>query len=194
VLHPDTRLVQIGDIGNGVVATRLIPRGTITYVRCELDHTIKRADTERLWPVYGDILDTYGYVDALGDTILCWDHGRFLNHSCDASTVSPGYAFDVAVRDIHPGDEITNDYAVLNIVSAFECRCGSQQCRREVTPDSLLDQADRLDALVREAFPFIGQVAQPLWGLVREKDEVDAAVAGRTDVRSCREHYFPTPT
>ena len=62
---------------------------------------------------YRPYLDRYGYEDARGDTVLCWDHARFVNHSCDASCLAAGNGFEIAVKDIHPGEQLTDDYAGL---------------------------------------------------------------------------------
>jgi uncharacterized protein len=67
MLHPHTELRFINDrIGYGVVATRLIPRGTITWVRDDLDRALSAAQVERMAPIYHDIVAKYCFVDARG--------------------------------------------------------------------------------------------------------------------------------
>ena len=69
---------------------------------------------------YQKILEKYTYVDRDGRHILCWDIARFVNHSCDPTSRSPGYDLEIAVRDIHPGEQVTDDYGSLNVLPGFE--------------------------------------------------------------------------
>ena len=193
MIHPDTELRYVNDvIGYGVVATRPIPRGTITWVRDKLDQTFSPDLLLRMSDLYKQILDKYGYTDRHGDTVLCWDHARFMNHSCEASCLSAGYDFEVAVRDLQPGDELTDDYGTLNLESSFICICSLPSCRRKIGPDDSSANADRWDVLLREAFPSIRRVAQPLWPAVSEKDKNDVLLAcsDLSRMRSCRFHNF----
>src|SRR5437763_555157 len=99
MLHPDTELRYIDPIiGYGVFATRPIPRGTITWVRDDLDQTFspeRFRDFEP--PLLRELLDRYSYVDKEGDHVLFWDHARYINHACEATCLSPGYGFEIAV-------------------------------------------------------------------------------------------------
>jgi len=193
MIHPDTELRYVNDlIGYGVVATRHIPRGTITWVRDNLDQTFSPDHVLRMSEHCKQVLEKYGYADRRGDTILCWDHARFMNHSCEASCLSPGYDFELAVRDLAPGDELTDDYGTLNLESSFLCACARPNCRGEIGPADSSRHADRWDGLLREAFPSIRQVAQPLWPVVSEKDKdaVLLAIADVTRMRSCRFHHL----
>jgi hypothetical protein len=64
MLHPHTELAFIDDrIGYGVVATRAIPRGTITWVLDELDQRIPPHRVRRLSTLQRKHLDKYAYVD-----------------------------------------------------------------------------------------------------------------------------------
>jgi hypothetical protein len=94
VIHPDTELRFVNpDIGYGVFATRLIPRGAITWVRDRLDQAFTPAAVERLPAPYHDIVLKYSFIDAHGRFVLCWDHARYVNHSCDPTCLSAGYDF-----------------------------------------------------------------------------------------------------
>src|SRR6185436_8322209 len=99
MVHPDTELRFIGEpIGFGVVATRLIPRGTITWVRDRLDQTFSVTDVNALPANYQGVVQKYCFIDGRGDFVLCWDLARYINHSCDPSCRSAGYDFEIAVR------------------------------------------------------------------------------------------------
>jgi hypothetical protein len=188
--HPDTELRYVNDvIGYGVFATRCIPRGTITWVRDDLDQAFSAAQILAMTEPYQHILSRYGYVDRQGSTILCWDHARFMNHSCDASCLSAGYDFEVAARDLQPGDELTDDYGTLNLDSSFTCACSLPQCRRLIQPDDSVRNAEHWDDILRAAFPSIRQVAQPLWPFVKDPGGVLAASLEVARMRSCRFHH-----
>ena len=181
MVHPDTELRFIhDDVGFGAVATRLIPRGTITWVQDELDQVFTPSRLNSLAPIFSNVLNKYSFVNGRGDSVLCWDLARFFNHSCNPTCLSAGYNFEVAVRDIQPGEELTDDYATLNLDDDFQCHCRSGICRETVRGSDVYDHADRWDAIVQEAFPLIARCPQPLWPLVEEKDEVEAALRGDT--------------
>lgn len=189
MIHPDTELRFINHgIGFGVTATRLIPKGTITWVFDDLDQVLPPERVARLPGIFTPFIEKYGYQDARGNTILCWDHARFLNHSCAATCLAPGYAFEIAVRDIQPGEELTDDYGALNLQTPFRCLCGAPGCRGTITPDDFERHAGGWDRQIAGAFPLIGRVAQPLWTLVREKEAVEAALAGKMTPASIRAH------
>jgi uncharacterized protein len=190
MIHPDTELRYVNDIiGYGVFATRHIPRGTITWVRDEFDQAFSADQVLDMRDPYKQILGRYGYIDRHGDTVLCWDHARFMNHSCDASCLSAGYDFEVAVRDLVPGDELTDDYGTLNLEASFECACSLPQCRGQIEPEDSGRNADRWDEILRAAFPSIRDVTQPLWPVVLEKDGILIASSDVTRMRSCRFHH-----
>src|SRR5688500_12264235 len=98
MMHPDSELQWINDtIGYGVVATAPIPRGTVVWVLDELDQRFTPKKWHGMPEPYRPILDKYSYLDGSGNYILCWDHGRLVNHSCEATMFSAGWHdFEVA--------------------------------------------------------------------------------------------------
>jgi hypothetical protein len=190
LLAPHIELRYIDEsIGFGTFASRLIPKGTITWVRDAFDQAFSPDRIQAMDPLHRAIIDKYTYVDRRGDFILCWDHGRFVNHSCQPTCLAPGFDFEIAVRDILPGEEVTDDYGMLNIGAAFDCKCRRPGCRGVVTPDDALAYSDSWDERLRAAFPALNEVPQPLWDLVAEKDEVAAVLAGHLKLPSSRKHY-----
>jgi hypothetical protein len=190
MMHPDTALRFIDrEVGHGVFATRFIPRGTITWALDEFDQVLAPAQVAALTPTQRAPVEEYAYVDARGDYVLCWDLGRYVNHGCDPTSRGIGPAFEIAVRDIQPDEQLTSDYAELNITAAFQCRCGSPRCRGVVRADDLLRHGPEWDAVVAAAVPLLEHVPQPLAPFV-EGDEVLAALrSGRGAVPS-RRHYY----
>lgn len=134
MIHPDTELRFVSpEVGYGVFATRRIPRGTITWALDPLDRRWSALEAEALGPAFEPILRRYGYLDEEGQRVISWDHGRYVNHSCAPSTASGGDDhFEVALRDIEAGEEITDDYAEFIADEVFACRCGAETCRGEV--------------------------------------------------------------
>lgn len=190
MIHPHSELRFISTaIGYGLFATRPIPKGTVTWVSDSLDQIISAASLDGLPELLKAQTHKYSYVNGHGDRILCWDHGRFVNHSCAAACLSPGFDFEIAVRDIAAGEEITDDYGTLNLEEPFLCLCGAPNCRGQILPDDPERHATEWDRLIGEAFMAIDRVNQPLWDLVREKREIRQVLAGEIPLPSVLGHY-----
>jgi uncharacterized protein len=190
MVHPHTELRFVNDnIGWGVFATRPLPRGTIVWALDTLDQKFNPEQVAGLPPYAQATLEKYSYIDARGRHILCWDHGRFFNHSCSANCLSLGYDFELAIRDIAVGEELTDDYGTLNPLVPFPCLCDAPDCRRAVQPDDFTRLGDRWNTRAREAFFLIPTVAQPLWEVVAERTDIEAALADPNRLRSIHGHY-----
>lgn len=61
------------------------------------------------------IRDNASLIPKLGKYLLCSDNDRFCNHSENPNRefvyVDPTNIYEIATRDIQPGDELTNDYS-----------------------------------------------------------------------------------
>ena len=113
--------------------------------------------------------------------MICWDHGRLVNHSCDPATVSVGNSLELARRDLRPGDEVTCDYGTLNLTGRLPCRCGAAACRGEISADEAGQMCATWDAWAREALAAALDVTQPLLPFARgdgtDADILDAIAA-----------------
>ena len=177
MIHPDTELVLIDDvIGLGVVATRPIPRGTITWVLDPLDQIIPAERYATMPPHIQTLLHRYGYLTAAEDWVLCWDHARFVNHSCEPNCLSPGMNIEIAVRDIAPGEQLTDDYSTLHLEAPFACGCGTPGCRRLVRPQNARELAGVWDQLLAAAFAVSALAPQPLKRYAADWSDVDIAI------------------
>ncbi len=173
MIHPNTELRFINEeIGYGVFATQFIPRGTIAWALDKLDQVLPPEEVAALPPIYRENFEKYSYIDPWGNYVLCWDLGRYVNHSCNPTTRGIGYGSDLAVRDIHPGEELTCEYAP-NITSSFQCQCGSASCRGTISPDDILHYWQTWDIEYAEAFTLIATVPQPLWSIAIEGNQKD---------------------
>ena len=192
MVHPDTELRFVNPVlGWGVFATRAIPRGTITWALDLLDQRFRPGEVAAMPAHARAALDKYSYIDARGDHILCWDHARFFNHCCAANCLSVGYDFELAVRDIAAGEELTDDYGTLNPLAPFPCFCGAPGCRAQVLPDDHLRHGADWNRSARAAFFLIPAVPQPLWDVVPERDAVERALADPSRLRPLQHHFAP---
>jgi uncharacterized protein len=58
----------------------------------------------------------------------------YLNHSCEPNVGIQGQIVFVAMREIHPGEELTIDYAMFASASPpMSCNCHTPSCRTTVT-------------------------------------------------------------
>ena len=192
MIHPKTELKFISDqIGYGVVATELIPAGTITWALDDLDREFTPVKLKKMDPLYQNILETYCYRNNKGNFVLCWDNGRFVNHSFKSNCLSTAYDFEIAIRDIHPGEELTDDYGYLNVTEPFKgIEEGTR--RKTVYPDDLLNFHEGWDKALLKNFPKILTVEQPLKSLITPKlwNEINAIVLGKTQMKSIKENHF----
>jgi len=192
MIHPNTELRFIdAEIGHGVVATQFIPQGTITWVQDELDQKFSSKQVRSLGSLYIDQLDKYCFRDRDGQWILCWDHGRFVNHSFKSNCLTTAYNFEVAIRDIQAGEQLTDDYGYLNIMQPFHAMdegCG----RKVVYPDDLTRYHTEWDRKLSESWPFIPKVNQPLRPLLDEGvwHHVESVNAGKAEMESILKCYY----
>lgn len=162
MIHPNTELRPAdARVGYGVFATRRIPRGTVSWVHDALDQIFTPDDVAGLAPLHRAALERFAYLQPTGAYVLCWDHARYNNHACRPSCRTVG-DFDIVVRDIEAGEELTIEYAVVNVRDPFTCACGDPQCRGMVQPSDVDRFADAWDAEARDAAQLIAQVPQPL--------------------------------
>ena len=193
MIHPKTELKWISDkIGYGVVAMEFIPAGTITWVLDELDRQFTPTQVEKMAPLYQNILETYSYRNNKGNLVLCWDYGRYVNHSFKSNCLTTAYDFEIAIRDIQAGEELTDDYGYLNIQEPFK-GVDEGTRRKTVYPDDLLKHYKSWDKKLLQNFPKIIQVAQPLKDLISPKlwNEIEKIAHGNKEMKSIKTNYFP---
>jgi SET domain-containing protein len=70
------------------------------------------------------------------DRHLDGSHGgngtHYINHSCRPNSymrITSGHLLFMALRDIHPGEEITCDYISTHHPDTYRCRCKADGCR-----------------------------------------------------------------
>ena len=163
MIHPNTELALINEtIGHGVIATKFIPRGTIIWVLDELDQKLAASYVASLDPLIQKVLTKYCYRDYQGYYILCWDIARFVNHSFTPTMIGTAYNFELAVRDIYPGEELTDDYGYFNLDQPFDCLPEPDSLRMRVMPDDILNFYQDWDQKAATAMRLVPTVDQPL--------------------------------
>jgi uncharacterized protein len=195
MIHPDTELRFISEaIGYGVVATKLIPKGTITWALDKLDRTFSPTQIQELDPLYQDVLAKYTYRTPQGNHILCWDNARFVNHSSKSNCLTTAYEFEIAIRDIFPGEELTDDYGYLNIEEPFEVLPEEGTDRTVVYPDDLLRYYKVWDEQLLGAFPQLINVSQPLFHILNPalQEKVQRVATGQEPFDSILHCYYPS--
>jgi hypothetical protein len=193
MIHPDTELKFISpQIGYGIVATRFIPKGTITWILDPLDEVFKPEQIKKLHPFFQDKLNTYSYRDGNGDYVLCWDNAKFVNHSFHSSCITTAYNFELAVRDIQPGEELTDDYGYLNVSEPFACLPEPGTTRTMVMPDDLLHFHTDWDKQLIDAFKSFKRVKQPFLEFIDQKyrNKVLEVAAGKAEMDSILNCYY----
>jgi hypothetical protein len=168
MMHPDTRIHFVSEtIGVGVVARHFIPQGTLIWVRDSLDRILEPSEIQTLPTILQDNAMTYMYRNCLGQYVLLWDHGKYVNHSFTPNCMPTPYGFDIALRDISIGAELSEDYGLLNIIEEFCPESeDSEHNRTVVCGDDLSRHATSWDALLESALRKVNAVPQPLWNLV----------------------------
>jgi len=193
MIHPKTELKWISDkIGYGVIAKEFIPAGTITWILDELDREFTPTQVKKMAPLYQDILETYTYRNNKGNFVLCWDYGRYVNHSFKSNCLSTAYDFEIAIRDIQAGEELTDDYGYLNVSEPFK-GVNEGTRRKTVYPDDLLKHYKAWDKKLLKNFPKIIEVEQPLKQLISPKlwHEIEKIAQGKKEMQSIKMNYFP---
>lgn len=193
MIHPHTELRFINEsIGYGVFATEFIPKGTITWILDDLDQRLDEVYVQSLDWLRRDRILKYSFRDEVGQYILCWDIARYVNHSFDSTLITTPYKFELAARDIYPGDEITDDYGYFNLDKPFHCQPEHNSTRTKALPDDILHYYPEWDRKAADAMQYFNQVDQPLKDLIQPKyrDKVAAIAAGKDKLDSILTCYY----
>lgn len=167
MMHPNTQVRFInGAIGCGVFATEFIPKGTIVYVKDALELEVSAEQYAQLTPVLQESVEKYSYIDERGYRILSWDHAKYVNHCCNCNTMSTGYGFEIAIRDIFPDEEITDEYGMFNLETEMPLSCSQPNCRQKVGKYDLDAYFASWDEKVQGALELVHTTDQPLYPLI----------------------------
>lgn len=182
-------------MGLGIFATQFIPKGTIVFVLDKLDLVLRPDNPIIDHPGYTAFIHKYSYIDANGDRILCWDHAKYMNHSCRPNTMSTTWGFDIAIEDVPAGDELTCEYGLLNIECDMACACGMPDCRSIISPADINRYADNWDKQLKLALNFVPNQPQPLESFLSpaEKSMLHSYLETGTGYKSVRDMMYSSP-
>ena len=131
-LTPKARPTATPGRGHGSIASDSISTGEVVAAfggRCVT------ADEFDLLPVSQQVrslqIDDNLYIAGAPEP----EPADFINHSCNPNCILTGNVVLVAGRDIGIGEELVYDYATSDgsDYDEFECMCGSDQCRGQVS-------------------------------------------------------------
>lgn len=163
MIHPDSELRRVNpEVGYGVFATKFIPKGTIVYIKDQLELVFSTTDPRLSDPVYKDLIEKYSYTEPNGQLILSWDIAKYVNHCCNCNIISTGYGFEIALRDIHPGEEITDEYGLFNPDFEMDLHCEKEGCRKKLSPQDIDHHYKEWDTKIISALGEFKKVSQPL--------------------------------
>lgn len=194
MIHPDTELRFISDaMGYGVFAKTHLPKGTITWVQDSFDREFTEYDLQQMDEFHRQLAETYCFRNGQGNYVLCWDHGRFVNHSFRSNCFTTPYNFEIAIRDIEAGEELTDDYGYLNISAPF--RAADEGSRRKtVYPDDILTFHELWDKKLMKVMPNVTKVPQVMRHLIEDVlwEKIERIAGGQETMDSILRCYFPT--
>lgn len=129
--------------GFGLKTSEVIPAGTIVW-RMDHDQPVYSAEEIARWrDEEQEAFYIYGFQVGENLFALSREIDTYTNHSCEPNLwwTSDGTVALFAIHDIHPGEELTYDYATENVLLPFrmECQCGSPLCRGVVTNEDYRD-------------------------------------------------------
>ena len=80
--------------------------------------------------------------------------------------MSTGYGFEIALRDIQAGEQITDEYGIFNLVEGMSLLCSEPGCRGCIRPEDFDDYYSQWDDPILATLPYFNTVEQPLYPLV----------------------------
>ena len=163
MIHPGTELKFISpEIGYGIFATAFIPMGTIVYVEDPLDIKVGPENYLLRDSRYKNFIKRYSVRDTRGNYILCWDNAKYVNHCCQCNTMSTGYDFEIAIRDIEAGEEITDEYSLFNLEEEIPLICQHSDCRGKLRARDVINYSAQWDEMLKHALQRLQHIPQPL--------------------------------
>ncbi|GAA5483436.1 SET domain-containing protein [Haloferula sargassicola] len=194
MIHPATELRLVNpQVGYGVFASRFIPMGSLVYVQDPLEIHLSPERYASLDEASRQVAEKYSFIEPGGNRVLSWDSAKYVNHSCRPNTMSTAWGFEIAVADIEPGEEITDEYGLFNLEWEMDCCCGHEACRGRIRAADVHLHFRHWDKRVRHAVRRLGEVDQPLLPFVDAptRRAIEGLVAGRTRYRSVRQLILP---
>lgn len=152
--------------GKGLFAAVFIPAGTIICFECKNCKVSSQEEISKLDEPKRSFLLEHAYKRDDGNYLIPCGYEIYLNHSCNSNILDSGLGFDIVVRDINIGEEVTYDYRQFYEDSSYEliCFCNEENCSKIVRcihpiPEELKNFWNNK---IKKTLPLIKQVPQPL--------------------------------
>jgi hypothetical protein len=113
--------------GKGLFAKEFIPKGTIICFECNKCRVLSGIEPDKMSEKEKEDMFNYAYRKKDGSFIAPCDETRYLNHSCNANILGADPGFDIVVRDIKKGEELTYDYRDFYDDIKMQCHCGEKK-------------------------------------------------------------------
>ena len=117
--------------GKGLFAKEFIPKGTITWFKCSNCKVYTKSDILKLKKKDKEFVYWHAFRIKSGEYILPCDEASYTNHSCNANILDSGRGFDIVIRDIKKGEEVTYDYRAFYDID-MKCFCNEDNCCKKV--------------------------------------------------------------
>lgn len=191
MMHPDSKAEFVDEQrGTRVISTCSIPKGTLVWIPGETDQVFSVQQVSVMPEDRKAYLAEYSYLTNAGTYIVSNDMSRFVNHSCNANSLSvAGLEISIAVRDIQEGEEISEEYGLYYANGGFEtCTCGSPDCRQKITKDDVWRYGDDWDRKIEAGFKLLPTVKQPLWEYITPSTRkmIESILTGQIACPSCK--------
>ena len=174
MVHPNTELKYINDtVGYGVFATQKIYEGTIVYVKDSLELVVTPTDFLLHSEDMKQVIEKYSYIDENGNRIISWDFAKYVNHCCNCNTISTGYGFEIAIRDIEKGEQITDEYGIFNLEEEMELFCKEPGCRKKVKPNDFDLYYHEWDNKIKKSISKLFEIEQPLMPFIEKETRLE---------------------
>ena len=172
MIHPKTYIKHVNDlVGYGVFASEFIPEGTIVYVKDSLEIGISPEDFSKHSTEMQKAIEKYSYIDQNGHRIISWDFAKYVNHCCNCNTISTGYGFEMAIRDIQAHEQITDEYGIFNLTENMSIECSFINCRKQLKTTDFENYYAEWDKKIKRSIYKLFEVEQVLMPLVDEKTQ-----------------------
>lgn len=158
----------------GLFATQFIPKGTLIDFRCRKCKTYSKKDLAKMPKKRREFIVEHEVAAGNGSyTKFCDERQLYDNHSCNANMLNAHIlgrgrgGVDIAVRDIHKGEEVTTDYRLNDgeTVHFVEgCKCRAKNCTGKSTfkPPASKKLQSFWNERINTALKQIAYVKQPL--------------------------------
>ena len=163
MLHPDIVVKKSPISGKGLFAKRNIPKGTILLISPKV-RVYSMSQYNAFSKKYRAILRKYSCEDDEGNLVYHIDNVKYWNHGCNPNASYIG-DFEIAIRNIKTGEELTYDYGLIHPrwLPAMKCRCGTAGCRKLIKREAQNSPVVRkLHLLAKAAIKKAFRVKQPL--------------------------------